>query len=156
MAKVFIDGEAGTTGLGIRQRLLRMDGIELISLDEATRKDRGTRLEAMGEADLVVLCLPDDAAREAAAMVEELGASGPKLLDASTAHRVSPGWIYGFAELGAGQSAAIAAARRVSNPGCYATGAIALLRPLIDAGMLTQNMTSALTRFRAIRAVARR
>jgi N-acetyl-gamma-glutamyl-phosphate reductase len=137
MSKVFIDGEAGTTGLGIRQRLLALPAIELISLDPVARKDESARLEAMRASDLTVLCLPDDAARRAAAMAESLGADGPKLLDASTAHRTAGGWEYGFAELAAGQEQKIAAARRVANPGCYATGAIALLRPVIDAGMMT-------------------
>jgi len=136
-AKIFIDGEAGTTGLGIRERLKGVGGIELISLAESERKDDAARLRAMRAADLVVLCLPDDAARHAAAMVESLGKAGPKLLDASSAHRVSPGWVYGFPELGAAQAAEIAQSRRVSNPGCYATGAVALLRPLIEAGMLS-------------------
>jgi N-acetyl-gamma-glutamyl-phosphate reductase len=137
MAKVFIDGEAGTTGLGIRTRLLGMRGVEVISLEDAARKDEAARLQAMRAADLVVLCLPDDAARRAAAMVESLGEGGPKLLDASTAHRVAAGWAYGFAEMAAGQGEKIAAARLVANPGCYATGAIALLKPLIEAGMMT-------------------
>ncbi len=135
-AKIFIDGEAGTTGLQIRERLDRLAGVELISLEEAERKEKAARLRAMRKADLVVLCLPDDAAGQAAVMVESLGDSAPKLLDASTAHRVAPGWVYGFPELGALQASEIAAASRVANPGCYATGAIALLRPLIDAGML--------------------
>jgi N-acetyl-gamma-glutamyl-phosphate reductase len=137
MSKVFIDGEAGTTGLGIRQRLVNVPAIELISLDDAARKDEAARLEAMRAADLLVLCLPDEAARRAVAMVETLGPDGPKLLDASTAHRVAAGWVYGFAEFLPGQAAQIRAARLVANPGCYATGAIALLRPLIDAGMMT-------------------
>jgi N-acetyl-gamma-glutamyl-phosphate reductase len=137
MAKVFIDGEAGTTGLGIRARLVGMRGVEVISLEDAARKDEAARLQAMRAADLVVLCLPDDAARRAATMVESLGEGGPKLLDASTAHRVAAGWAYGFAEMAAGQGEKIAAARLVANPGCYATGAIALLKPLIEAGMMT-------------------
>jgi N-acetyl-gamma-glutamyl-phosphate reductase len=136
MARIFIDGEAGTTGLGIRARLMALPGVELISLDEARRKDNAARLEAMQAAELVVLCLPDEAAREAVAMVESLGEARPKLLDASTAHRVAPGWTYGFPELNAGQAEAIAGARLVSNPGCYATGAIALLLPLVAAGLL--------------------
>jgi N-acetyl-gamma-glutamyl-phosphate reductase len=113
-----------------------MAGVELISLDDAARKNSGARLAAMRAADLVVLCLPDDAAREAAAMAQSLGEAAPKILDASTAHRVAPGWVYGFPEMCATQSAAIAKARLVANPGCYATGAIALLRPLIDAGVI--------------------
>jgi N-acetyl-gamma-glutamyl-phosphate reductase len=136
-SKIFIDGEAGTTGLQIRERLSCLGSMELISLDERSRKDATARLAAMREAELVVLCLPDDAARQAAAMVASLNDAAPKLLDASTAHRVVPGWIYGFPELASSQAAEIAASRLVSNPGCYATGAIALLRPLIDAGMLS-------------------
>jgi N-acetyl-gamma-glutamyl-phosphate reductase len=139
-AKVFIDGEAGTTGLQIRERLSQKcfaGAIELVSLDEHSRKDETARLDAMRAADLAVLCLPDDAAREAVAMADRLGEAAPKLLDASTAHRVAPGWVFGFPELGRGQAEEIAASFRVANPGCYATGAIALLRPLVDAGMLS-------------------
>jgi N-acetyl-gamma-glutamyl-phosphate reductase len=136
MAKLFIDGEAGTTGLGIRARLSGMDGLELISLGEVERKNEAARLAAMRASDLTVLCLPDDAVMHAAAMAQSLGDAAPKILDASTAHRVADGWVYGFAELVHGQADAIAASRLVSNPGCYATGAIALLRPLRDAGLL--------------------
>lgn len=137
MPKVFIDGEAGTTGLGIRDRLLLMGGVELISLTEIERKDHFARLQAMKMADLVVLCLPDEAAREAASMIAGLGDDAPKLLDASSAHRTAAGWVYGFPEISQGLAADIAVARRVSNPGCYATGAIALIRPLIESGMLS-------------------
>jgi N-acetyl-gamma-glutamyl-phosphate reductase len=137
MAKtVFIDGEAGTTGLGIRDRLRGKPSITLRSLPDAARKDRAARLEMMASVDLVVLCLPDEAAREAAALVESLGSKAPKLLDASSAHRCASGWIYGFAELAPGQAQAITDAPRVANPGCYATGAIALLRPLTEAGLI--------------------
>ncbi len=131
-AKIFIDGQAGTTGLGITQRLGAMPGIALLTLDEAHRKEAAARREAMAEADLTVLCLPDEAAREAVALAPE----NARILDASSAHRVAPGWAYGFPELGAGQAQEIARSRLVSNPGCYATGAIALLHPLIAAGIL--------------------
>ncbi len=135
-ASVFIDGEAGTTGLGIRERLAATPGIALRSIDPDRRKDPSARRAMMAAVDLVVLCLPDDAARESTALAASLGDQAPKLLDASTAHRVDPAWAYGFPEMAPGQAAAIAGAARVANPGCYPTGAIALLRPLVEAGLL--------------------
>ena len=134
--KIFIDGEAGTTGLQIRERLAALPAVEVISIDPALRKDATARKAIMATADLAVLCLPDDAAIEATALADSLGAKSPRIVDASTAHRVAPGWTYGFAELDAAQTNAIRASRRVANPGCYPTGAIALLRPLIDAGLI--------------------
>ena len=138
MFSVFIDGEAGTTGLGIRDRLAGLP-VTLRSIDPALRKDEAARHALMAEVDVVVLCLPDEAARQAVALADEVGEAAPQILDASSAHRVTPGWTYGFAELTAGQPERIAGARRVSNPGCYATGAIALLRPLTDEGLIPRD-----------------
>jgi N-acetyl-gamma-glutamyl-phosphate reductase len=133
---VFIDGEAGTTGLGIRRRLEMVPEIGLRSLPKAQRKDLSARQDMMAACDLVVLCLPDDAAREAAGLAAALGTGAPKLLDASTAHRVDPEWIYGFPEMAPDQPGKIAMSRKVTNPGCYPTGVIGLLRPLVQAGLV--------------------
>ena len=132
-AKVFIDGEVGTTGLQIRKRLEGRADIELLHLPEHARKDPAARAEMLNTADLAVLCLPDDAAREAAAMIEN---PRVRLIDASTAHRVDPGWVYGLPEFDAEQSTRIAGATRVTNPGCYALASVALLHPVIAAGLV--------------------
>ncbi len=131
-AKIFIDGEVGTTGLQIRQRLEGRDDLSLIHLDESNRKDKSARQAALQEADIAILCLPDAASIEAV----ELAAGKTRFIDASTAHRVNPDWVFGFPEMTKGQRQAIETAQFVSNPGCYSTAAIALLRPLQEAGLL--------------------
>lgn len=128
---VFIDGAAGTTGLEIAERLAGRREFSLLTLDDTRRKDADARREALNDADFVILCLPDDAAREAVAMIAN---DRTRVIDASTAHRVAPGWVYGFPEVSGHD--AVADAARVSNPGCYSTGFIALVAPLVRAGLL--------------------
>lgn len=131
--KIFIDGREGTTGLQIDQRLAGRDDLELLPIAPDKRKDQAERKRLLNAADIVFLCLPDAAAKEAVDMIEN---PNTRVIDASTAHRTSPGWVYGFPELSAGQREAIRTAKRVANPGCHATGFIALIRPLVEAGIL--------------------
>jgi N-acetyl-gamma-glutamyl-phosphate reductase len=136
VSRVFIDGAAGTTGLEIRERLAARADVELVQLSDADRKDTRARREALNEADLVILCLPDEAAIEAVAMIER---NDVRVIDASTAHRTAPGWAYGFPEMEKDQRAKIASSTRVANPGCYPTGYLALVRPLIRAGIIPKD-----------------
>lgn len=135
-AKIFIDGEHGTTGLQIRERLGSRDDLNLLSIPHDERRNADYRARLLNEADIVILCLPDDASREAVEMLAKAGNTTTRVIDASTAFRSAPDWVYGFAELEPGNRTKIAQARFVSNPGCYSTGAIALLRPLVLAGLL--------------------
>jgi N-acetyl-gamma-glutamyl-phosphate reductase len=142
--KIFIDGEAGTTGLQICEILAGRSDVTLAAIAPEKRKDAEAKAEIYADVDLVILCLPDAAAKESVALADSLGGASPRMLDASTAHRVALGWTYGFPELAAGQGEAVAAARRVANPGCYATGAIAILRPLTDAGLIAPDQSIAI------------
>ncbi len=133
MTRVFIDGAAGTTGLEIAERLAGRSEFTLLTLDEAQRKDVSARRDALNTADIAILCLPDAAARDAVALIDN---HRTRVIDASSAHRVTPGWTYGFPEL-AGRDA-VAAAHRITNPGCYATGFVALIAPLVQAGLIVR------------------
>ena len=132
-AKIFIDGEAGTTGLQIRERLAERRDLELLSIPTESRKDKSVRAALLNEADVAILCLPDDAAKESVSLIEN---DDTKVIDASTAHRVAEGWAYGFPEMSKEQAGIIASAKRVANPGCWPQGPIATLRPLIEAGLV--------------------
>lgn len=134
--RIYIDGQAGTTGLQIHERLAPRSDIELVEIEERRRKEPAARAELLRAVEVAILCLPDDAAREAVALA---GDAATRLLDASSAHRVAEGWTYGLPELAPGQRAAIRTARRVSNPGCYPTGVILLLRPLVEAGLVARD-----------------
>jgi N-acetyl-gamma-glutamyl-phosphate reductase len=133
---VFVDGESGTTGIQIRERLDQQSDIAIKSIAPDQRKDPAAKRALMEEVDLVVLCLPDAAAKETVAAIDGMGNAAPKVLDASTAHRVAPGWTYGFSEMTPDQADKIRTSQKVSNPGCYPTGSIALIRPLVDAGLI--------------------
>jgi N-acetyl-gamma-glutamyl-phosphate reductase len=132
--KIFIDGEHGTTGLQIRNRLAARRDLDVLSIPEAERRNSAMRADFLKQADIAILCLPDDAAREAVQMLD--GVNSTRVIDTSTAHRTHPDWVYGFAEMETAQKDRIAGARLVANPGCYPTGAIALVRPLVAAGIL--------------------
>lgn len=137
VARVFIDGEAGTTGLQIRERLAARRDLELLSIPDHLRKDLSARADLLNAADVAILCLPDDAARESVSLITS---GTTRVIDASTAYRVAEGWDYGFAEMAKDQGAKIAASKRVSNPGCWPQGLIALTRPLIEAGLLPADL----------------
>ena len=136
MKKVFIDGSAGTTGLRIYERLSARDDVEIIQLPEALRKDAGARKEALNSADVAFLCLPDDAARESVSLVENPSVT---VIDASTAHRTLPEWAYGFPELSFMHEEKILSSKRIAVPGCHASGFIALVYPLVEAGILEKD-----------------
>jgi len=138
--RVFIDGEHGTTGLQIRERMAERDDIEVLSLPHEARRDKDQRRQMLNQCDIAILCLPDEAAREAVMALEEAGNTSTRVIDTSTAHRSHPDWVYGFAEIDKDQPTRIRDAQRVSNPGCYSTGAIALLKPLIDAGLMPADL----------------
>ncbi|MHB8258595.1 MAG: N-acetyl-gamma-glutamyl-phosphate reductase [Acidiferrobacterales bacterium] len=139
---IFIDGEHGTTGLQIRERLRKHPNINIVSIDHDKRRDPDSKRRIMSRVDVTILCLPDDAARDAAVLAEDAGC---RVLDASSAHRTADDWVFGMPELCSGQRAAIRDARKVSNPGCYSTGAILLLRPLVDARLLAATVPYPIT-----------
>ena len=139
---IFIDGEHGTTGLQIRERLANRDDINILSLAMEDRRDGTKRREMFSTCDVAILCLPDAAAIEAVQLIEETGNTKCIVIDTSTAHRTDPDWAFGFAELDNNQSAKIKSSKRISNPGCYSTGAIALLKPLIEAGLMASDFAA--------------